>query len=110
VRWKGGPPLLIECKNVLRTLTAAKLPKVDFQRTRAAKGDHCSRYYQPSEFNILAASLHAVRDKWEFSFARTCDLPAHSKCEGRISNNIVVSTPTFSEQAGIVFDKCSILA
>jgi hypothetical protein len=107
LRWKGGVPLLIECKNVLRTLNAAKLPKVDFQRTRAAKGDPCSRYYQPREFHVLAASLHAVRDSWEFSFARTCDLPAHASCAGRIATNIVVSAPIFSEHAATVFEKCS---
>jgi hypothetical protein len=110
LRWKGGRPLFIECKNVLRSLSASKHAKVDFQRTRAAKGDHCSRYYRPADFQILAACLHAVTEQWQFSFARTYDLPAHLKCEGRIASNIIVCPPVFTERAGIVFDKCSNVA
>jgi hypothetical protein len=43
LRWKGGRPILIECKNVLRTTYADGIPKLDFQRTRASKTDPCSR-------------------------------------------------------------------
>lgn len=95
-RWKGGKPLLIECKNVLRTTYAGGIPKLDFQRTRAAKSDPCSRYYMPSDFDIVAACLHPVTEQWEFRFAFTSALPAHGHCDGRIDNNIRVSRDCFS--------------
>ncbi len=107
LRWKGGSPILIECKNTLRTCYADGRPKVDFQRTRASKGDPCSRYYASSDFPILAACLHAVTEAWEFQFALTSDLPAHKKCEGRITNTIAVDEPVFTKDPESVFDKHS---
>lgn len=107
LRWKGGPPILVECKNVLRKQTAGGLARVDFQRTRSSKDDPCSRYYQPDDFAVLAACLHAVTGDWDYSFALTCELPAHPKCPGRISSNVVVAEPTFARAAEMVFDKCS---
>jgi hypothetical protein len=104
LRWKGSAPILIECKNVLRKKNAAGLAKVDFQRTRASKGDPCSRYYRPNDFQVLAACLHPVIEKWEFSFARTSELPQHDRCPGRISNNLIVSQPKFSDDVESFFD------
>lgn len=107
VRWKGGPPILIECKNVLRKPNAAGIPKVDFQRTRASKEDPCSRYYQPTDFSVLAACLHSITEEWRFSFALTKDLPSHPTCLGRISSSVLVESPVFTERPELVFDKCS---
>lgn len=107
LRWKGSPPLLIECKNVLRQRNSAGLARVDFQRTRASKEDPCSRYYKPIDFNILSACLHAVTEEWIFSFALTSDLPLHRSCEGRIASNVVVADPVFTPYAELAFDKCS---
>lgn len=107
LRWKGAAPILIECKNSLRTTYADGRPKVDFQKTRASKGDPCSRYYRPSDFQILAACIHAVTDSWEFRFALTGELPAHETCLGRIKNMVAVEAPIFTDRAGMVFDKCS---
>lgn len=107
LHWKGGPPILVECKNVLRKPNAAGRPRVDFQRTRASKADPCSRYYRPSEFGVLAACLHAVTEEWKFSFAVTSELPPHQSCGGRIANNIIVAPPLFTARADLVFDKCS---
>jgi hypothetical protein len=107
LRWKDGPPIQVECKNVLRKKDSAGRPRLDFQRTRASKGDPCSRYYQPSDFAVLAACLHAVTEEWRFSFALTCELRPHPTCPGRIANNIAVSEPTFSDHPAVVFDRCS---
>jgi hypothetical protein len=96
LRWRGRKPLLIECKNVLRTTYAGGIPKLDFQRTRAAKSDPCSRYYARTDFDIVAACLHPVTERWEFRFALTSGLPAHGQCEGRIDNNIRVDEVTFA--------------
>jgi hypothetical protein len=105
LRWKGSKPILIECKNVLRTTYAGGVPKLDFQRTRAAKSDPCSRYYMPSDFQVVAACLHPLTEQWEFSFALTTDLPAHGSCRGRIDNNIRVAGGSFSQQVEAVLDR-----
>ncbi len=61
----------IECKNCLRRSRSDGRPRVDFQRTRHSKSDPCSRFYRPEEFEILAACLHPVTERWEFMFQRT---------------------------------------
>lgn len=107
LRWKGGAPLLVECKNTLRSTYADGRPKLDFQRTRASKGDPCSRYYKAEDFPVLAACLHAVTEKWEFRFARTSDLEPHRSCPGRLTNSVAVADPVFTSTPEYVFDKCS---
>lgn len=103
--WKDRHPIEIECKNTLRTTYANGDAKVDFQKTRAAKGNPCSRYYSADDFPILAACLHSVTEAWEFKFALTNELPAHSKCVGRLSNTVRVEHPIFVDVAAVAFDK-----
>jgi hypothetical protein len=105
LRWKGSLPILVECKNVLRTTDAAGNPRVDFQRTRAAKSDPCSRYYLPSEFGLLAACLHSVTEAWEFRYALTAELPEHQKCQGRIASNLRVSNALFTADINAALDR-----
>jgi hypothetical protein len=90
VAFRRGPPLMIECKNVARERDKAGNARLDFQRTRAAKGDPCSRYYKPSDFDIVAACLHAVTSTWDFRYVLSVRLPMHKVCEGRITSNIRV--------------------
>jgi hypothetical protein len=91
LRYRGGPPLRIECKNVLRDLNKTlKLPRIDFQRTRAAKGDPCSRYYAPGDFDIVAGCLHAITVRWEFRYAIPALLDPHKKCPGKLASNVVL--------------------
>lgn len=91
VRYRGGPALTVECKNVLRVVNKARnLPRIDFQRTRAAKGDPCSRYYAPDDFNVIAGCLHAVTERWEFRYALPATLDAHQKCVGKLASNVLV--------------------
>jgi hypothetical protein len=92
----AGRRFLIECKNVLRRSTKAG-PKVDFQKTRAAKGDPCSRYYKRDQFHVLAACLHPVNERWEFTFVPTASLPVHGRCKDRISDKILVTGPAWKE-------------
>ena len=106
LRWKEGARILIECKNTLRTRYADGRPKVDFQRTRASKGDPCSRYYRRDEFPVLAACLHAVTENWEFRYALTADLEPHRTCPGRISNSIGVAEPIFTQKPDLILDRC----
>jgi len=86
VIFQGGKPILIECKNVLRTTLADGTIRVDFQKTRASKADPCSRFYRPNDFQILAACLHPRLEKWEFSFQLTQNLEGHQKCPGHLTN------------------------
>ncbi|WP_156041127.1 hypothetical protein [Chondromyces apiculatus] len=86
LRFEGSRPISVECKNVLRERSAAGLVRVDFQRTRASKADPCSRYYSPRDFDVVAACLHAVTERWEFRFARTVSLDPHGKCSGKLSH------------------------
>ncbi len=83
-----GKQITIECKNSSRKRTKDGFERIDLQRTRAAKSDPCSRYYKPSEFDVVAACIHAVTEKWEFKYAITRDLDAHKYCPGRMWNNV----------------------
>jgi hypothetical protein len=90
VSFRRRPILTIECKNVARETDKHGNPKIDFQRTRAAKGNPCSRYYRQDEFDVVAACLHAVTTQWDFKYNLPGKLPPHKDCEGRISSNIRV--------------------
>lgn len=81
-------PLVIECKNVLRERTKSGLARLDFQRTRASKKDPCSRFYAPSDFDILAACLHAVEQSWSFSYVLPVLLDRHTKCPGKLASAV----------------------
>jgi hypothetical protein len=85
--------LLVECKNVLRSKRDFE---VDFQKTRAAKNNFCSRYYDRRSFDILAACLHPITETWEFRFARTSTLYEHQKCPGRLATKVVVAGPNWA--------------
>lgn len=88
VRFRGRP-YLIECKNVLRR-SSLQAPRVDFQKTRASKGDPCSRYYERGAFHVLAACLYPVAESWTYKFASTSQLDAHPNCDGRLSQRVTV--------------------
>lgn len=87
LRYKDKP-VTIECKNVLRKTNAAGLVRLDFQRTRASKSDPCSRYYSPDDFDIVAACLHAITEKWEFRYVLSRNLDPHNRCTAKLSNNV----------------------
>lgn len=87
----------IECKNVLRRRSKDGHPKVDFQKTRASKGNPCSRYYTAAQFEVLAACLHPVTEKWQFSFCPTGALAPHPKCHGHLSERVLVAGRTWRE-------------
>lgn len=84
----NGANLTVECKNSSRVRTKEGFEKIDLQRTRASKADPCSRYYKPSEFDLVAACIHAVTERWEFKYAPSRDLDPHASCVGRLSNNV----------------------
>jgi hypothetical protein len=103
VCWRDGPPILIECKNVLRRRTASGLPKIDFQRTRASKVDPCSRYYAPSDFDVVAGCLHAVTEEWEFRYVEPWHLDLRGNCPGKLDNKVVIDE-RWTSDAGAAFE------
>jgi hypothetical protein len=102
LRFEGSDLLFVECKNVLRTPTKNGNARVDFQRTRTSKADPCSRYYTVSDFDVLAACLHARTERWEYSFALTQALDPHRTCTGRLSSNVVVDDRWREDIRGIL--------
>jgi hypothetical protein len=85
-----GRAVRIECKNTLRRQHQG-CAKVDFQKTRASKSDPCSRYYRPEQFEVLAACLHPISERWEFRFCPTSRLTPHPKCAGHLSQHVLVN-------------------
>lgn len=106
VNYRGSKPILIECKNVLRTTLADGTIKVDFQKTRASKNDPCSRFYKSSDFQVLAACLHPCTETWDFSFRLTAELAPHPKCPGRLSNLVRVDSQ-WHQTPEEVFQRCA---
>ena len=96
-------PFLIECKNVLRRPTAEG-PRVDFQKTRASKKDPCSRYYERGQFDVLAACLHPVTESWEFRFSLTSTLQPHRRCQGKLSDRVIVAGDTWQRNLPHLLD------
>jgi hypothetical protein len=86
----GRRPVLVECKNVLRTADRAGHPRLDFMRTRVSQGDACTRYYSPADFDVVAACLHAHTERWEFAARRTSDMAPHAACTGKLAHRLVV--------------------
>jgi len=99
-----GRRFRIECKNTLRR-SSPDAPRVDFQKTRAAKGDPCSRYYKLSQFEVLAACLHPVTESWEFRFCSTAMLPSHASCPGRLSQHVAVKGEHWSSSLVDILDR-----
>jgi hypothetical protein len=97
-----GAPYTVECKNVLRKL-ARGVPRVDFQKMRASKTP-CTRYYERQAFDVLAACLHPVTTRWEFQFCCTSKLAPHPKCEGRLSEKVIVAGDIWTPKIGALLD------
>jgi len=102
LRYRGSRPITVECKNVLRKTTADGLVRIDFQRTRASKSDPCSRYYSAKDFDLVAGCLHAVTEHWEFKYAPSARLDKHSKCKGKLSNNVKLDTRWSDDAAAVL--------
>lgn len=94
-----GRSVRIECKNVAAS-SRPERPLVDFQKTRAAKGDPCSRYYATSQFEVLAACLHPITRNWEYRFCATTDLVPHKKCAGKLSERVYLDRPGWTQTLG----------
>jgi hypothetical protein len=103
-----GVPLTVECKNVLRQTSAAGLARMDFQRTRVSKNDPCSRYYSADDFDVLAACLHAVEERWTFKYALPRTLDMHGRCPGKLNNNVRLDERWRAEAASVLATAASL--
>lgn len=71
---KVGSVIRVEVKTVRN---GAK-PKVELQKTRAAKGDPSSRYYARDHFDVVAVYMGRFTGDWsEFRYVLVRELPAH---------------------------------
>jgi hypothetical protein len=102
LRYLGSGPLTVQCKNVLRGTTAAGEARMDFQRTRASKADPCSRFYRSGDFDLIAACLHAVTLRWQFSYVVPGVLDKHTSCFGRLSNRVRIDGRWSSDAAAVL--------
>lgn len=92
LRFEESDPITVECKNALRKVSAGGTARVDFQRTRASRADPCSRYYSARDFDVVAACLHSVSERWEFRYIRSATLAPHPRCPRKLSNQVRVDT------------------
>jgi len=92
LRYKGSRPIRVECKNVLRRADANGNPRLDFQRARASLSDPCSRYYSSKDFDLVAACLHALTERWEFRFRLSRSLDPHDRCKGKLDHKVRVDS------------------
>lgn len=109
VQFRGRSRLItIECKNVLRRSSAAGVPIVEYQKTRASKGDPiCGRYYSVSHCDILAACLFPIRARWEYRFCPSGDLPPHPDCPGKVKSKIPVGNSSWNSEIASLLDQIS---
>ena len=71
---RDGTSIKVEVK----TVRNGKKPKVELQKTRAAKGDPSSRYYGRNHFDVVAVCMGRFSGDWsEFRYALVRDLPTH---------------------------------
>jgi hypothetical protein len=75
----------VECKNASPTMYADGTPKVETQKTRASKGDPKSRYYEPAQFDVVAACMYGPWRRWEFRYKRSLRLVRDGKFPDRIA-------------------------
>jgi hypothetical protein len=75
----------VECKNASPTMYADGTPKVETQKTRASKGDPKSRYYDPAQFDVVAACMYGPWRRWEFRYKRSSRLDRDRKYPDRIA-------------------------
>lgn len=62
----------------VKTIRNGSRSQVELQKTRAAKGDPSSRYYDRGHFDVVAVCIGRATGDWsEFRYALVRDLPSH---------------------------------
>ncbi len=74
VKTLSGLSIRVEVK----TVRNGPRPQVELQKTRAAKADPSSRYYDRDHFDVVAVCVGRLTGDWaEFRYALIRDLPSH---------------------------------
>jgi hypothetical protein len=102
VTLQSGEEVRIQCKNVLRKQTADGKTRLDFQRTRTSKSNPCSRFYSSRDFDVVAACVHAVKERWEFEYVPASDLDPHKSCAGKLASNVKIDDRWTSDPAVVL--------
>ncbi|NTW68747.1 MAG: hypothetical protein HGB23_02725 [Chlorobiaceae bacterium] len=62
----------------VKTIRNGPKPQVELQKTRTAKGDPSSRYYDRNHFDVVAVCVGRLTSDWsQFRYALVRDLPNH---------------------------------
>ena len=85
VRLRSGKRIRIECKNGEENKYANGDGRVEAQKTRASKGDPKSRYYEPSQFDVLAVCLWPPAGHPRFVYRSTRNLARHPDFPDRLA-------------------------
>lgn len=80
-----GRRVLIECKNVSPTRYANGDARVEVQKTRSQKDDPAGRFYRPDQFDVVAACMFAVTQRWEFKYKATAAMDRHPLFPDRLA-------------------------
>jgi hypothetical protein len=96
---RRADPLRIECKNVrgidYRRGGAVVAFAVEVQKTRAARGDATSRYYEVNYFDILGVCLGKKTGNWDdFLYVKSADLARHRRYPSKLAVMHRVPLPT----------------
>jgi len=69
----------------VKTIRNGPKPKVELQKTRAAKGDPSSRYYDRDHFDVVAVCVGRYTGDWsQFRYATVRNLPHHRNHEHKL--------------------------
>lgn len=85
VELTDGRSVLVECKNVSPRPYADGTPKVEVQKTRSQRDDPAGRFYTSDQFDVVAACMFPVSDRWEFRFKSSEALVRHERWPERIA-------------------------
>jgi hypothetical protein len=62
----------------VKTIRNGAKPQVELQKTRAAKGDPSSRYYERDHFDVVAVCVGRFTGDWsQFRYVQVRELPSH---------------------------------
>ena len=81
---QDGRTVRIECKNGEEAGYADGSGRVEVQKTRSSKGDPASRYYLPTQFDVLAVCLWPQDGPPRFVYRSAYDLARHKDFPDRL--------------------------
>ena len=69
----------------VKTIRNGQKPKVELQKTRAAKSDPSSRFYDRDHFDVVAVCVGRLTRDWsQFRYALVQELPSHRNHPGKL--------------------------